>query len=166
MGKRKRASRTGNRELDKMVEAMEGLLLDAVGETLDSGLPAPARDRIARVIEIDDEVDSFESGPPPGQTFALIILTSWLSTPMAGHRADADEVLDWIGDNLGARYRARAKYVIGMLDPNSAAETVQLYGDALADDLLPTLIWIASALVARYGDGNPASLSHPVPAGS
>lgn len=166
MGKRRRVSRTENRELDAMIEAMERLLRDAVAETLELGSPAPARDRIARVTEIDDEVASFEPGPPPGQTFALVILTSWLCTPVAGHRADADDVLDWIGDNLGTRYRARAKYMIGMLDPDSAPETVRLYGDALAEDFLPTLIWIASALVARYGAGDPASLSHAVPTGS
>lgn len=160
MGRRRRASRTGSRELDAMVETMEGVLLDAVEETLQSGSPAPARDRIARVTETDDELGTFGSGTPPGQTFALIILTRWLGTAGAG--ADSEDLLGWIGDNLGSRYRARSKYMIGVLDPGTAAETVRLYGDALGDDFLPALIWIASALVARYGDGDPAWLRQPV----
>lgn len=165
MGKRHGGREAGSRELDEMIESVEQMLLEAVGQTLSLGSPAPARDQINRMIAIDEDVADGGPGPPPGETFALIVLTRWLGAHL-GCRVDADDVLGWIGDNLGTRCRLRSKYMIGMLDSGSAGETVELYADALGDDFLPVLVWIAAALVARYGDGDPAALSRAVPAES
>ncbi len=49
-----------------------------------------------------------------------------------GHGADEAIVLDWIAQHLGARYRARARYMIGMLDAGSAGSPATIMKDALA----------------------------------
>lgn len=158
---RTQRSISGDRELDEMIQSMRDLLVAAVADTLESGSPQPARDRVARIIEIDDEVAAFDPGTPPGQTIALVALSHWLVRPPRGDaaRPDPEHVLDWIAQHLGPRYRARARYMIGMLDAGRAHEAASLYADALGDDFLPTLIWIVAALTDLHGDGDPGWLT-------
>lgn len=158
MNRRTASATSRDPDLDAMVEMVQQLLLVAIRLTLESGSPEPARKQAALVTRIDDGVAGFDSGPPPAQSVALVVLTRWLTRPggqESAARPDADEVLDWVEQNLGKRYRARARYMIGVLDVSTAVETVQVYAGALAEDFLPTLIWIASALVALYGDRDP-----------
>lgn len=159
MGRRRASGGSGNRELDFMIEEIVQMLQHAVRVTLETNSPEPARSEIARVIAIDDEIGDVDE-PPPGQMITLLVLARWLATTAQElDQPVADEVLDWIADNIGARYRARARYVIGVLDPADAAEALQQYADALAEDFLPTLIWIATALVALHGDRDPGWLT-------
>ena len=144
-------------EFGDLLALTQDLLLDAVGATLESDSPDPARDRIERIVEIDDEIAVLDSGPPPGATFTLVVLAGWLSRwgRSGTVRPDPEAVLGWIAHHLGARYRARARYLVGMLEPGQAHEVVHAYAEALGDDFLPTLIWIAAALTALYGEGDP-----------
>jgi hypothetical protein len=154
MARRRRL--TGDREFDELVEEVQGLLLEAVRETIESGSPEPARSRIAVIVEIDEGVTAFHSGPPPGQTVAFVCLIRWLTRSARDDtfRPEPDEVLGWIGQHVGARYRARAGYLIGTLDPDRAEDVAALYAEALGDDFLPTLLWIAAALTALHGHGD------------
>lgn len=150
---------TDDHDVDAMIEEIADLLERTIARTLETGSPEPARSVFARIVEVDEDVTAFSGEMPPGQLFALVTLARWLTVVRPGpESAVADEVLCWIGEHLGPRYRARARYLVGVLDPATATETVQLYADALADDFQPTLIWIAAALTAIYGDGDPAWL--------
>ena len=148
-----------DREVQEVLKDVRELLLDAVEETIRTGSPEPARDRIVVITEIDAEVTSLDEDPI-GQTLALVCLLQWLSRSARDEnfRPEPDAVLDWIGEHLGKRYQARARYVIGGLEPESLREAVSVYADALGDDLLPALVWIAAALTVLYGDGDPSWL--------
>lgn len=150
-------------EFGQLFDLVSADLLAAIHETVGSDSPEPARQRVARMLELDESVE--DGGPPPVQGFALLVLTEWLSRWRAedGNHPDPDQALDWIAKHLGSRYRARARYLIAMISPDSGRghEAVQLYADALGDDFLPTLIWIATALTVLHGE--PGLDQHPVP---
>jgi hypothetical protein len=142
-----------------VLESIEDLLREAVAETIATGSPQPARDGVEALVDVDEELGLADVGPPPAQGTALVVLGSWLLQPAReGVVAEPEPLLDWIGSHLGARYRARARYMTGMLGPDTGQEAVSLYAGALGDDFLPTLIWIAAALAVVHGDGDPAWL--------
>jgi hypothetical protein len=141
-----------------MAEEVRQYLLDAVTETIRSGSPEPARQHIGVIAQVDLSLPDRE--PPPGQTLALFTLIRWVSRPTRDEafRPDPDALLEWIGEHVGRRYRARARYLIGVLEPGGVQEAVSLYADALGPDFLPALVWIAAGLTAVYGDGDPSWL--------
>jgi hypothetical protein len=160
-------SRSDDREFEMVLGSIEDLLREAVVETIATGSPESARDRVEELVDVDEGLGLVDSGPPPAQGTALLVLGNWLLQPVRqGAPADPEPLLDWIGSHLGARYRARARYMAGMLDPDDGHEAVALYAEALGDDFLPTLIWIAAALTVVHGDGDPAWLTKAAPPGS
>jgi hypothetical protein len=119
------------------------------------------------LVDIDEDLALADVGPPPAQGTALLVLQSWLLQPAGeGVATEPEPLLDWIGSHLGARYRARARYMTGMLGPDTGQEAVSLYAGALGDDFLPTLIWIAAALAVVHGGGDPAWLAKVPPPAS
>lgn len=94
---------------------------------------------------------------PPAQTMALLTLMSWLRDARARTAVDADGVLDWIGEHLGARCRLRARHIRGYLDGDAVGTVDQ--AAALGDDELPTMVWLAAGIVALHGDGDAAWLT-------
>lgn len=138
-----------------MIDLMYEVLTSVISDTITSGSPEPARRYARELVERDERAEISQSDPPPGQTVALIMLCQWLAawTPEDGGRPDPDQVLEWIAEHIGPRYRARARYLIALLgdDSQRASEAIELYADALRDDFLPAVVWIASALTALHG---------------
>lgn len=157
----RRTTHRGDRRIDaRQIDAVFALVEDdmraAVAETLRDPSPEPARAVIDAMLDADDEIDAGPGEPPPGETLALLVASRWLTAARDRTDVDTPRVLDWIGEHLGSRYRARARYVRGMLDGN-ASEAMQ-YADALGDDFLPALLWLAAGTVACHGDGDAAWL--------
>jgi hypothetical protein len=150
-----------------VLESIEDLLREAVVETMATGSPQPARERVEELVDIDEELGLADADTPPAQGTALLVLGSWLLQPAReGVVAEPEPLLDWIGSHLGPRYRARARYMAGMLGPDTGQEALSLYAEALGDDFLPTLIWLAAALAVVHGDGDPRWLAKVSPPAS
>lgn len=167
---RRTSTRTDPAGTDVAAEMVEQQMREAVADTLRAPSPDPARALADRFLDLDDDLDTDPDRPGPMQTLALLTATSWLTTAQgkaAQERAgrdttpdtvtwDVEAVLDWIGDHIGPRYRARTRYVRGFVD-GGVSEAVG-YADALGDDFLPALIWLAAGIVARHGGGDAAWL--------
>ena len=63
-------------------------------------------------------------------------------------------MLAWIEENLGKRYRARARYTASALESEAGAGEITSYRPALQDDFLATLIWLLAGAVAVFGGGD------------
>jgi len=141
-------------EMVEILEFVAGDLEGAVRQTLADRSHEPARVTITALTRMDDEFSATDE-PPPGWTLSFLTLARWLravGTTLAERPERDDEVLAWIETNLGRRYRARSRYTIGAF---RGSEELATYIDALGEDFLPTLVWIAAAAVELYGDGDP-----------
>ena len=66
---------------------------------------------------------------------ARVEFVDWLQNAGShGTQPDRDAIVDWIGRHLGKRYRARAGYVVAVLDPDQASQAIRLAEDALGSD--------------------------------
>lgn len=148
------------RQIELAVEALDAILLQAVQETITDARPDPARETVGELIELDERHGSVDNRGT-GRLVAVLSLAAWLGAvreELADQPQRVDEVLDWIEESLGRRYRARARYTSGPLMSESAADEIADYMDALGDDFIPSLIWLLAGAVARYGDGDVAWL--------
>ncbi len=153
----------GERELDE-VEQVAGavweLLLAALTATIETGSHSPARDCAEELVDIDaTAAPDTDSGP--AQVLATMSLVRRLTVvrEATADRADrVEEVLGWVGEKIGKRYAARARYVAGPLESETGAAEVMSARPALQGDFLPALIWLLAGAVAVYGSGKPAWL--------
>ncbi len=144
-------------EIDTALGIVELELLSAVEHTLNEEWAEPARDAVDDLLYPEGELaDAFEV-PPPGDVLIQLILAAWLRDARQRTTVDAERVLDWIGEKLGARFRLRARHIRGYLDGDPVEAARQ--AEALGDDELPALVWLVAGLVALYGDGDVAWLT-------
>lgn len=128
----------------------------AVRDTLSAHDPEPARVALRKLTAIDADFAADEA--PPGWSLAFLVLADWIDAARVALADEPDRVeraLDWIGTNLGPRYRSRARYTISPLQTLEGAQETSHYIDALGDDFLGGLVWTLAALSALYGDDDP-----------
>lgn len=127
------------------------LILEAVEQTLAERSPDPGRRYLTGLAggRTDDERAT--------ELMVTLILVRWLSVARdAVDRPDLVEpVLVWIGEQLGPRFAARARYTSGPLVGEETAAEIMGYRDALRGDFLPSLVWQLAAVVALHGKGEP-----------
>jgi hypothetical protein len=152
-----RDQRGDDRATDEMLESIRTLLRATVAATLEQLDPDIARTRLARVAEVDAEIEAEGlDDRAPGQWFADLALTTWLMA--AGRSREegglAHPVLAWVVANLGPVGSALERIAVGLLDEPHDMEAVQGAIDELDDDFLPSLVWLAAGAVAVAGDGD------------
>lgn len=143
------------RDVARAAEAVDRVLLDAVAQTVAEPGPEPARHILAELLRHDDRPEFGDGGP--ARMMAFIALAGRLTDVRAAlaDRPDrVEQVLGWVGEQLGPRFRARSRYTSGMLVDDAAANETSEYVDALREDYLPSLVWLLAGAVARYGDGD------------
>jgi hypothetical protein len=150
------ARRRDQEELEQAAKAVGGLLVDAVVATIADGTPGPARECVGEFRAIDDRVAPEDEGGPT-VLVATLTLVQWLSAArkeLLDRPGRVEEVLGWIEDAMGRRYRARARYTSGVLRSADGARESMEYAGALQDDFLPSMIWLVAGVVAVYGEGD------------
>lgn len=156
------ASKRQRQQLDQAADAVAQALRQAVHNTVSTGDPEPARQTINELAEIDHRSARGSDGRA-ARMMAMYTLLSWLAMvrdALDDRPQRVDEVLGWIGQTLGQRYRSRARYTSGSLHSDAAADEIAHYMDALRADFLPSLIWLLAGAVARYGEGDVEWLRH------
>lgn len=154
------ASKQELREVEEAAEAIGGLLMRAVAATIAAPSPVPAREAVGEFLSIDTSAAP-DSGSGPAQLLATLTLSRWFGLvreELADRPRRVDEVLAWIEDNVGKRYRARARYTASVLESEAGAGEITTYRPALQDDFLATLVWLLAGAVALYGGGDVAWL--------
>lgn len=144
------------REIRQVAEVVTGMLTDAVRETIEQRSPEPARDVVRRLTDTDQRTTD-EEGGGPGELMATLALIRWgalAREELAAKDGWIEQVLAWIEDALGRRYRARARYTTGALRGEDEAAECMVYRSALQDDFLPSLVWLIAGTVAVYGGGD------------
>lgn len=145
-------SKQEQQQLDEATAALAAALRQAVQDTVTAGGPKPAREAIDGLLETHHHQQAC-----PDQLMVGYQLVGWLGTvrDALGDRPQrVDEVLGWVEEAVGRRYRARARYTSGALDSEGMESQTMHYADALGVDFLPSLIWLLAGAVARYGEGD------------
>ncbi|MQA17084.1 MAG: hypothetical protein GEV09_24015 [Pseudonocardiaceae bacterium] len=149
-------SKREQRQIDQAVDAVAQVLRQAVQDTITMGGPEPARETINEIAEIDDRSPRSDGGGA-ARMMAVYMLLGWLTMvrdALDDQPQRVDEILGWIEETLGRRYRARARYTSGSLHSDTGVDEITNYMDALRADFLPSLIWLLAGAVARYGAGD------------
>lgn len=147
-------------QVQQVAEAVTGLLAEAVKETIEQRSPQPSRECIAELLDVDRRAAPDENGGP-AELMATLGLVRWagLARRELGDRPDwVEEVLVWVEEALGKRYRARARYTAGALRSEQEAGEIMIYAGALREDFLPSLLWLVAGTVALHGAGDVAWL--------
>lgn len=146
----------GAREIAQAAEAIGDLLYRAVEATLEEPSPDPGRQATAQFVEIDDRAAPDGDGGP-AQLMATLTLVRQLSLvreATADRPERIDEALGWIGETMGKRYAARARYVTGVLKSEAATADVPGMRQVLLSEFIPSLVWLLTASVAVSGGGD------------
>lgn len=144
------------RQLDEAIAALAAELRQAVQDTVTVGGPKPAREASNQLLE-NHHGDTLRDRTCPDQLMVGYQLVAWLSMvrhALGDQPQRVDEVLGWIEEAVGRRYRVRARYTSAVLESEDAESQAMHYRDALGADFLPSLIWLLAGAVARYGDGD------------
>ena len=155
------AFRKEQRALEAVAGIVGDLLQKAVSATVTERTPDPAREMVGELLDIDDRAGSAEAGGGPTELLATLTLVRWHSLAreaLADRPQRVAEVLAWIEENIGRRYRARARYTAPIMESEEGAQEIVVYRSALEDEFLATLIWLLAGIVALYGDGDIAWL--------
>ena len=156
-----REQRRDDGATDEMLEGVRAVLRETVAATLEHLDPDIARARLARVAEIDDEIEAegFDDRSP-GQWFADLALTTWLMA--AGRSREggglAQPVIAWVVANLGPVGSVLERVAVGLLDEPRDMEAMEGAIDELGEDFLPSLVWLLAGAVAVAGEGDVAWL--------
>lgn len=148
------------REVEEAAETIGGLLRRAVEATIADRVPDRAREAVGEFLTIDASAAP-DSGSGPAQLLATLTLSRWLGLvreELADRPDRVEQVLGWIEDNVGRRFRARARYTSGVLESEAAAGEITTYRAGLGDDFLASLIWLVAGSVAVFGGGDMAWL--------
>lgn len=148
-------SRRQERDVRRAAEAVDTVLLDAVARTAAEPDAEPARHVLAELMTYDERPEFGDSAPTRMMAFvALAGRLADVRSALADRPERAEQVLGWVGEHLGPRCRARARYTSGMLVDDAAANEASEYVDALREDFLPSLVWLLAGAVARFADGD------------
>jgi len=161
------ASKQELREVEEAAEAIGGLLVRAVEATVEDASPVPAREAVGEFLSIDAHAAP-DSGSGPAQLLATLTLSRWLGQvreALVDQPQRVDEILSWIEESLGKRYRARTRYTSPVLESEAGAGEITTYRAALQDDFLATLVWLLAGAVAVFGGGDVAWLKALEPGG-
>lgn len=140
----------------RAAEAVSDALRGAVQATITEKTPDPARDTTAAIVETGSRSPTGD-GDNPAAMMTTYVLLHWLTLVRDAllDRPDrVEEILGWVEENLGRRYRLRARYTAAALDEASGIDEIAEYVDALGADFMPSIIWLLAGAVARYGDGD------------
>jgi hypothetical protein len=149
------SSKREEREIQQVADALIGLLAEAVRETIAQRSPQPARECIAELLDVDRHVAPEDTGGP-AELMATLGLIRWAGLArqqLADRPGWVEAALDWVGDALGRRCRARARYTSGALRSEDEAGEIMMYAEALREDFLPSLVWLIAGTVAVHGGG-------------
>jgi hypothetical protein len=155
------SSNKEQRAFEEVAGIIGDLLQKAVSATIAEGTPDPAREAVGEFIDIDENAGSVDAAGGPTELLATLTLVRWHSLArdeLADRPQRVDEVLAWVGENLGKRYRARARYTSAIMESEEGARGIVGYRSALEEEFLATLIWLLAGAVALYGDGDIAWL--------
>lgn len=147
------------REIEQAAAAIGELLLTAVEATIAERSPVPAQQCTARFVEIDARAAPENDGGP-AQLMATLTLVRLLSL-VREEVADPERVekaLGWVGEALGTRYAARARYVTGVLESEAAVGDVPAVRGVLRAEFIPALVRLLAGAVAAFGSGDVAWL--------
>lgn len=144
------------RNIEQAAGAVAEVLRQTVVATITDGTPEHARQAVREILAYDRRFQA-TGGGGPASSILVYTLMGWLGhvrVALADRPEAVDEVLAWIEESLGRRYRARARYTSVILRMDTPSDEVANYMEALRDDFLPSLIWLLAGAVARYGDGD------------
>jgi hypothetical protein len=133
------------------------LLRRAVEATVTDRVPDRAREAVGEFLDVDDRAAAVDATGGPTELLATLLLVRWHALAreaLVDRPQRVEEVLAWIEENIGRRYRARARYTSAIMQSEEGAQEIAMYRDALEEDFLATLIWLLAGAVALYGDGN------------
>jgi hypothetical protein len=148
-------NRRQERDVERAAEVVADAMLGAVARTVAEPGPGPARDTVAELAAYDERPEFGDGAPVRMMMFvALSGRCAAVRAELADTPERVDEVLVWIEEQLGPRFRARARYTAGMLADEAAATEAVEYVDALREDYLPSMVWLLAGAVARYGAGD------------
>lgn len=143
-------------EIARAADAVSGVLRDAVQATVEEKRPEPARATINMIVE-SGAGSPAPDGSNPAAMMTTYVLLHWLTLAreaLAEHPDRVAEILAWIEENLGKRYRLRARYTAPALESPGGIGEIAEYADALGGDFMPSIIWLLAGAVARYGEGD------------
>ena len=154
-------SKADEREFQQVAEAITALLAEAVKETVEQRSPEPARECVAGLVDLDRHAAPEDEGGP-AELMATLALVRWAGLARVelgeDHPGWVEDVLAWVEETLGKRYRARARYTSGALRSEEEAGEIMIYAGALREDFLPSLVWLIAGAVALHGGGDIAWL--------
>jgi hypothetical protein len=154
------SSKKEQRAFEEVTGIVGDLLRQAVAATVSDRVPDRAREAVGEFLDIDDSA-GVDAGGGPTELLAMLTMVRWHSLAreeLTDRPERVEEVLAWIEENLGKRYRARARYTSAIMVSEKGAQEIVAYRSALEEDFLATLIWLLAGAVALYGDGDIAWL--------
>jgi hypothetical protein len=136
-------------EIAEAAERISELVLETVQATLAERSAEPGRHYLSDLSggQTDDERTT--------ELMITLIMVRWLSVvrDQVGTGDLVEPLLAWIGEELGPRYAARARYTSAPLVSEETAADIMGYRDALRRDFLPSMAWLLAAAVALHGEG-------------
>lgn len=147
-------SKRERQQVEEAAEAVVEVLRESVRATVADPGPGHARQVVGGLLTMDQRADAQDG---PARLMTTYTLLGWLTAvraELSDRPERVDTVLGWIGENVGSRYRARARYTSAALRSDDEAGEIVEYLEALGDDFLPSLVWLLAGAVACYGDGD------------
>ncbi|MGQ0574091.1 MAG: hypothetical protein ACT4RN_07780 [Pseudonocardia sp.] len=140
----------------RAAEAVSTALRDAVQATVDERSPETARETVVAIAETGAGAPAPDGGNPAAMMTAYLLMhrLEQVRDALVDRPDRVEEILAWVEENLGRRYRLRARYTAAALEGPEGMEEVAVYAEALGADFMPSIIWLLAGAVARYGDGD------------
>ncbi|MGQ0573477.1 MAG: hypothetical protein ACT4RN_04640 [Pseudonocardia sp.] len=144
------------KDVVRAAEAVSGALRDAVQATITDRSPEPARETVVEIVEAGSRSPTADGGNPAAimTTYVLLHWVTMVREALVDEPDRVAEILAWVEENLGRRYRLRARYTSVALDGAAGVEEIAEYARALGADFMPSIVWLLAGAVARYGDGD------------
>lgn len=150
----------------RAAEAVAITLRQAIQATVDHRTPEAGRQTVLAIVDVGTRALG-EDGANPAVMMTTHVLLHDLSAVRQGLTDQPDRVervLGWIEENLGKRYALRARYTSAALETAEGLDDIAAYTEALAEDFMPSLVWLLAGAVAVYGDGDAQWLARLTPA--
>lgn len=140
----------------RAAEVVAGAMRAAVQATITERRPEPAREAVDQIVAAGSGSATVDN-PNPAAVLTTYLLVHWLNLvreKLADRPERVSEILGWVEENLGRRYRLRAGYPAAALVSSEGLEEIAEYAPALGSEFMPAIIWLLAGAVARYGDGD------------